>query len=140
MARTTATAVQGVLVSDYDATISLTPFIETASAIVDDLVEALTLAGLVLSTTRAELIERWVAAHCYATNDRPLQAAKTGDAQATYQGKTGLYLDATYYGQMALSLDASGLLKKLTSGMGGVVGGRWIGKTETEQLSYEQRN
>jgi hypothetical protein len=59
-------------------------------------------------------IERWLSAHLIAcTRDQQAQQeAVTGGAgvNVTYQGKTGLGLDATFYGQQVKVLDRTGLL------------------------------
>lgn len=58
-------------------------------------------------------IHKYLAAHFAALRDQRLQAERVADVSYTYQGKTGMYLEATHYGQMALTLDTSGTLANL---------------------------
>jgi hypothetical protein len=140
--RTTAGQVQGVLMSDYgakaDGTLpSLEPFIRPANAIVSRLAVAATAKGITLSTAELREIETWLAAHCYCLSDRAIASETTERSSATYQGKTGMRLEATLYGQMALSLDPSGCLQGLTSGRRASLA--WGGMTESEQSDYVDR-
>lgn len=140
MPRTTELAVQKVLLDDYDAGdgYDMTPFIETASSMVDDL-EAWGLGNNEpMAAAKLELIERWLSAHFYKTPDRPFQAAKTGDASATYQGQTGKGLEATYYGQTAVSLDPTGMLITLGEPRG-TADLDWLGKVPDDQIPYWER-
>ena len=111
--RTSSASVQGIL-NEYDSNISLTPFIDTATVVVDR-VEALDTAG-VLSSATLELIERWLAAHFYACTDQLPAAEGAGKSQTTWQGKTAMGLDFTQYGQMAKRLDFTGMLSSLDRG------------------------
>lgn len=58
-------------------------------------------------------IHKYLAAHFASLRDQRLQAERVADVSYTYQGKTGMYLEATHYGQMALTLDTSGTLANL---------------------------
>jgi hypothetical protein len=147
--RTNTTAVEKVLGVDYDPGTDeepgadLTPYIESASALVDDLAAKASAQGLTtLTASRKELIERWLAAHAYKLVDQPFAASSTGAqgsmAQATYQGKTGMYLEATKYGQMAISLDPTGLL--VTLGKRLVARCHWLGRPPSEQTDYVNRD
>lgn len=108
-----------------DATISLTPFIETASALVDEIA-----TESEHDATRLELIERYLSAHFYTLRDpRPVQEA-AGDVQVTYQSKVDLNLYTSHYGQHAMLLDTSGLLRKLSSGKKKTISVTWVGVEE----------
>jgi hypothetical protein len=109
--RTTSGAVEGII--EVDAAISLTPFIETASALVDEIA---TDSGH--DATRLELIERWLSAHFYAIRDPRTTQEKAGTVGASYESKVDLALDLTRYGQQAMVLDSSGLLRSLSSKKG----------------------
>jgi hypothetical protein len=137
VSRTTAALVKGVLMRDYDALEGpdLTPFIDTASAIVDMVAAQDAPPG----ATLLELIERWLAAHCYCMSDQPYAQTKTESTGATFQGTTGMHLTATKYGQTAIALDTTGYL----AGLG--VGRRrasfaWLGKRPSEQIPYDERS
>jgi hypothetical protein len=116
----------------------LTPYIDAASLLVDDVVECATNKGVTLSTAKKEMIERWIAAHAYAMSDQTYKRKKTGDAEGEYHGQTGMYLEATKYGQFALSLDPSGCLRALSRGV--AVQAFWLGKAPSEQVDYEDRD
>ena len=89
--------------------LSAVPFIEMASSIVDD-----SLVGQGFTAAKLELIERWLAAHLFASTVEPqIKSTKTLDAADIYVIKGGLGLNATTYGQMVQVLDTTGLLKAL---------------------------
>ena len=140
MARTTPSAVQAILMRDYDTvnSPSLDGFIDSASSIVDRVVLCATDKDISISTIDRELIERWLAAHFYAMSDQPYKEKETERARGVYQGLTGMYFEGTKYGQMAVTLDSSGCLSAI--GKRQVAGGFWSGKPPSEQLDYVQRD
>lgn len=138
MARTTSAAVQGVLGDDYDGSTSLTPFIDTATAMVDRVATCATSRDRTLTSAELELIERWLAGHLYAMSDQPYQSKTTGRASATFQGRTGMYLEATKYGQTAVNVDYSGCLASISKRR--VARGVWLGKAPSEQSDYIDRD
>jgi hypothetical protein len=146
MARTTPLAVQGILLDHYGATLagtnpSLSPFIESANAVVDRVAACAIARDKTLTTAELELIERWLAAHYYASApDQAKESRTTGRASAKYQGKTGMYLESTKFGQMAVTLDHSGCLVAIASQTRKVAGGFWGGFRPSEQTDYEDRD
>lgn len=143
--RTTSAAVKGILLSDYGETAagvdpSLTPFIETAAAIVDDVVECALAKDLTLSVPRKELIERWLAAHFYVMSDQVVKEERTEGAHAKYQGETNMYLEASKYGQQAILLDSTGCLAAIAAGGENTADGFWLGKPESEQIPLDERD
>ena len=138
MARTTAAAVKLVLNRDYDTRNlpDLTPYIDTASAMVDDLDECADARGYTIDSTRLELIERWLAAHCYALSDQPYTGRSTLGASGQFQGRTDMGLDATKYGQQAKALDKSGCL----AGAGATASILWGGQRPSAQTDYVDRD
>ncbi len=141
MARTTSIAVRGILLRDYDSVNSpdLTPFIESATVLVDRVVACATAKGITLSSTELELIERWLSAHSYCMNDPQYKEKTTGRAKAVFMGGgTPTGLGASRYGNMALSLDPSGCLKSSTEGKR--LGAYWLGLDPSEQTPVEQRD
>lgn len=76
MARTTKKAVQDLLLpgGDYDGKSDLTPFIDTASSIVTRVNTCAIAKGNTLTVAELELIERWLAAHCYQQSDKGYQS------------------------------------------------------------------
>ena len=145
MARTNSTNVQGVLRlgsqgGDYDDanSPSLTPFIDTATAIVDRVNTCATDREVTLTTAELELIERWLAAHCYVQTDQSYASKSTAGASASFHGQTGMGLENSKYGQMALSLDPSGCLKAISQSR--KVRAVWLGKIPSEQTDYVDRD
>ncbi|GIW60130.1 MAG: hypothetical protein KatS3mg087_1196 [Patescibacteria group bacterium] len=111
MARTTPALVSEILGSHYDGSSSLTSFIDTASAVVDQVESNDTKKKL--TPAMLELIERWLAAHFYLHADQIASSESVGGASASYQGQTGFALMSTIYGQTAVVLDTTGYLSKL---------------------------
>lgn len=123
--RTTAAAVQAVLLNEYD-TINipdLTTFIATASSIVDDLHAADT-AGVV-GTTKLERIECYLACHFFKQTDQMTSARTTNKVSGTFQGQTQMGFDYTPYGQTAKQLDNSRYLVAMDKG--GFIRADWLG-------------
>lgn len=132
--RTTADAVKAVLAPglDYDTrrNPSLLPFIEAASAIVDEIA-----AFEVYSNARLELIERWYAAYAYKVSDKDFTSRSTLGASGSFAGQTGTGLDANLYGQMVKQLDTAGVLGQVAS-TGTTVGGVWLGTGARDAKPY----
>lgn len=139
MARTNSNAVQAILGDNYDSNIDLDPFIDTASAVVDEIEDCASERDITMSSTLLELIERWLAAHFYAHADPLYQSRSTGGASATFQGQTGMGLESTVYGQTALRLDKSGCLAYMDE-KSEPVQVIWLGKPPSEQTPYWQRD
>jgi len=109
MARTTSASVEAII--EVDASISLTPFIEAANALVEEIASD---SGH--NNARLELIERWLAAHFYAMRDPRVTSERAGPVGASYQSAVALRLNSSQYGQMAMTLDTSGLLNTINAG------------------------
>lgn len=145
MPRTTSPEVEAILRpgsqgGDYDDDNepSLEPYIATASALVDRVATCATNKGITLSATELELIERWLAAHCYCLSDQTYASKSTEGASASFHGQTGMAIESTRYGQMALTLDVSGCLMALSKRQ--VASAGWLGKSDPDKLTYDQRN
>lgn len=138
MARTTSALVQGVLVDNWDGKTRLNPFIDAATLVVTRVLACATAKGYTLSSDELEMIERWLAAHFYAQQDRPYQSKSTKGASASFQGQTGMRLESTYFGQTALTIDTSGCLEALNNRQ--VARGFWLGRAPSEQTNYEDRD
>jgi hypothetical protein len=122
--RTTAAAVAGII--EVDTSISLTPFIETASELVTECCE-----DAEYTATRLELIERWLSAHFYAVRDQRASSETAGRVSESKQTKVDLGFDVTVYGQQAMRLDTAGGLaaldKRTQKGKVAAVGMTWLG-------------
>ena len=134
MARTTSEEV--ALIIEVDESVSLTPFIEAANALVTEKCSTVT----TYDADRLELIERWLAAHFYAIRDARPTHERAGSVGASYQSKVDLGFDVTHYGQMAMRLDTAGGLAALN--MEAKKGGArtatvtWVGKEDTNREDY----
>lgn len=138
MAYTTQAQVATVI--DITVGDDLTGAIDTAHQLVTDCCLSYTVP---YSDVKLELIERWLAAHCYAMN-RPrasLESASGGGGGVSQQfepSKAGFGLRETKYGSFAMSLDTGGNLALMQNTMdkrlGALPGGapaasiRWAGK------------
>lgn len=107
MARTTAANVR-LIMSTSLTDAQLAAFIETAHQIVTNEIEDSS-----VTSTKLELIERWLAAHFASVRTKQTASEKAGSVSATFQGQTAMHLEATHYGQNAMLLDDSGALAAL---------------------------
>lgn len=124
---------------DSDLELSLAPFIDTASALTDELSSADT-AGT-MGVTMLKQVEMYLAAHFYAAMRDPQYTSKsTSGASASFQGQTGQGFDSTYWGQTAKRLDLSGFLAKLDLPTRPKATLTWLGKPVSSQTDYEDRD
>lgn len=101
--RTTEAAVRKLIETDLT---DVSPFMEAASVIVDDIASANTVSG-----SRLELIERWLSAHFIEVKDpRASSESAGGVSQSFAMGSRGMYFELTFYGQQAMLLDSTGTL------------------------------
>lgn len=121
--RTTVELVGGICEVDED--IDLTPFIESASAMVDDCC-----LDSGYTDVKLELIERWLSACFYCMRELRVGSESIG-ISTSYQSSIGLGLDHNQYGQMAKRLDSAGGLaaldEKIKRGTTGRPGVFWLG-------------
>lgn len=141
--RTTTWAVQAILLNDFGETYTggfpdLDPFILTASVIVDRVRTCAVSKSVTLTAVELELIERWLAAHCYALSDQPYASKSESGGGGAFQGQTGMALDATKYGQQAQVLDYSGCLRAI--GRRQTASAAWVGKVPSEQIDVRDRS
>lgn len=131
--RTTPDLVKGILLNDYNVKQNpdLTPFITSASSLVDRCVTYAAKIGILITDTginsQMELVERWLSAHFYAINDRPYKSRSAQGASGSLDGNTGMNLQATLYGQTALMVDPTTYLGIIAAGGMKIVGGFWAG-------------
>lgn len=131
--RSTESAVKALLGLDYDVVRkpSLTVHVASASAVVDDLVTFATDEGITFTSTRQELVERWLACWFYTAVD-PLYS------QRSTLGVSGGFLRGKdEYKERASALDPTGALDALL--MNNVATMSWAGKSPLEQTDYEDR-
>ena len=114
--RTSSEAVAAIILVDTSNTPDLSPFIDTANAMVSQACVIDLASGVATgySDAHLELIERWLAAHFYAIRDPRIQSQGFGGASGAFQGQTQFNLASTSYGQQALLLDYQGGLARLS--------------------------
>lgn len=129
MVRTTTVLVGGII--EVDVKITLTPFIEVANELVTECCSEDD-----YTTTRLELIERWLAAHFYTVRDMRAETEKAGPVSERKQSKVDLGFDSSHYGQTAMRLDTAGGLTRLNEqtkqGKKPLVSVAWLGDEEAE--------
>lgn len=138
MARTDADSVVGILMKDWDCNMAVEPFIRTASVLISRVQDCASKKGITVDEDTLTEVETWLAAHLYSVSDRPYSQKRTQQAWARFQGTTGMGFDSSHYGQTAMQLDPSGCLKAINTGAR--ASARWLGKTKTEEIPYEDRN
>ena len=105
--RTTELDVSKII--ELDATIDLDPFIEVASALVDEVC----VPNVSYTATRLELVERWLSAFFYAIRDPRSNSESAGGVSASYQKTSAIGFDTNEWGQMAMRLATGGELSAL---------------------------
>ena len=128
--RTTSEAVEGII--ETEVTISLTPFIEVASLLVDKVCAPL--YDEVDDAAQLEMIERWLSAHFYAIRDPRRTQEVAGSVSEQFTSRVDLGLDLTWYGQQAKLIDTKGGLKVLDEAKAGALGIFWMGKDRRQEL------
>ena len=136
-----------IMVEDPDAAVTdrirrtLSSGIDAATALTDK-VSVLDAAGAdVLNDALLVQIEKYLAAHfaqSFASNQQVTTESSLG-ASSTFQGQTGMGLDATLFGQHAMILDVSGNLRELNEGVH-TVEVDWLGLAPSEQTDYSDRD
>lgn len=128
--RTTEAQVQGIIKTN--ASITITPFIEVANALVTELC-----ASSGYDDTRLELIERWLAAHFYSVRDAGRLTERAGPVSKQIESRVDLGFDVTRHGQMAMRIDTAGNLAALNEqskrGASITPGVTWLGTEEEEE-------
>lgn len=130
--RTTAEEVKEILGDNYDSVNCprLTPFIDVANVMIDDVVTCAATKGITHSAAKLRQMERLLAAHYYTISDPLYKSKQTADASATFMDRS--YLEA------AKMLDNSGCLTAAVSGQR--AGLTWLGKPPSEQYDYDERD
>lgn len=132
MARTTSALVGGII--ELDSSITITPFILVANELVTELCSSDD-----YTSTRLELIERWLSAHFYSVRDPRAEVEKAGPVSEKFQSKVDLGFDTSHYGQMAMRLDTEGglaaLNEQIKRGKKVTVGATWLGTADPTDIS-----
>ena len=86
----------------------ITPFLDAANMVVSG-----KCTGVEYGDSELKLIEVWLAAHFASVRDPQISKEKVGEANWTYDGKTGMGLNLTRYGQQVKILDYKSTLAEL---------------------------
>ena len=111
--RVTSEEVAQIIDYDTAAITDISPFITMANMMVNSRIGEGVLAEEVLKE-----IERWLAAHFVAIRDPRIKSESVDVISTSYQGQTGMGLQATLYGQQAMMLDTTGKLSKTKINIG----------------------
>ena len=130
MARTTDALVGGII--EVVATITLTPFIAVANALVT---ECCTDLAVDYTAAHLILIETWLAAHFYTIRDMRRTEERAGPVSERFQSAVDLGFSTSHYGQMAMRTDYYGGLaaldRRIKKGVRTPIMS-WLGKEEDE--------
>lgn len=110
---TTTTAVITLLADDYDQVTNLQQHIDTAYVTLARVLTCASRKKITYDAATKEILERWMAAHCYTQSDKAYANRTTAGGSGTFQGQTGQGWESSNYGQMACRLDWSGCLFNL---------------------------
>lgn len=134
MARTTSAAVILILGKDYDIVNNpdITGYIDTASAVVTRVIACAARKGITISTTEAELIERWFAAYLYTQMDPGYKSRHTLRSGGEFNRDPNAFLTG------AKAVDPSGCLDNAMKN--NRVRAFWLGKPVSDQIDYDDRN
>lgn len=138
--RTTFSAVEILLGGNYgelpDGTRpDLIPFIDAASAVVDDVAACGVRKGKPYSAARLELIERWLSAHYYTKMDPVYTTESTDKASGAYVRDADC---PEPYKSGALNLDPLGCLAAILKGAR--ASAFWLGKPPSQQTPAVDRS
>jgi len=141
MSRTTKANIEAIIELDPEVIpndAAMEPFILMANELVTECCTGDKGPSTAYTDARLELIERWLAAHCYTTRDPRYVNEKAGSVGATYQSKVDLGFDNSHYGQMAMRMDTNGGLaaldKQIKKGAS-KIGVAWLGTPAAEVSS-----
>lgn len=131
--------VQETLGRNYDGNAPLERWIRRAAATVARVIACATENGVTLSDEEKLLLEEALAAYYYTKMD-PMYSSKStsngmGSASGSFVGNPDC---PEWYKDLAISLDPSGCLKGILSGV--TAKGFWPGRYPASQTSYDDRN
>lgn len=124
--------VREILGRNYDGCSELKQFVQTANAVVDQAVTKASAEGESIAASTQTLMKTWMAAYYYTKMDPTYKSKSTLGASGSFNSSPDDYLKG------ATDLDPSGWLEAIVKKS--VAGAVWVGKTESEQLTWEERN
>ncbi len=93
---------------------------------------------MIMDADALTVLEGWLTAHFYQAADPGYNSRSTAGGSGAFNGQTTTGLGSTRFGVAALKMDTSGCLSLLDKRA--VAGGVWLGKTQSEQTTFEERN
>lgn len=109
--RVTGTEVKTIFETEMTSS-DLEPFIKSANALINSQSDMLELSDALLKE-----IEEWLSAHFASSKDQRISYQDFGLSKVKFQGEYKTSLNSTSYGQTAVSLDTSGTLQDIASGV-----------------------
>lgn len=128
--RTTVNEVKTALARNYDSAVDLSPYLKSASVVVDRLIVAAANKGYTLTSTELELIECWLSCWMYTQTDPMYKSKRTGSASGRYDDHT--YLNNAY------AVDWTNCLQNLIMNQKATL--VWGGKAVSEKVNFNDRN
>lgn len=111
----------------------LAPYLRKASLVMARVLAcAIYNKGDIPNADELEDMAKWLAAYYYTIMDPVYLSRSTASASGSFA------TDADRYKNAAMDTDPSGCLRTILSGA--TAGMFWAGKTETEQIDYDERN
>lgn len=138
MPRTNIDKVRSRLGRDYNGHGDLTQPIAIANNIVSHAVTRSAGDTYPMDSATALLCETELACHFYCVSDRVYNSRSTLSASGSFGGQLSKGLEYTPYGMSVKQIDITGWIEAIIEKQ--VVDVQWLGKTETEQLTFEERN
>lgn len=133
----TSDTVQAILGRDYQSGRDLTFALNAAAMMMRQVVACASRKGKTLAAEDVDTLTGWLAAHFYQMSDPGYQSKSTLGASGSFRGQTTQGLKATLYGQSAVDLDPTGCVAAVAASARAQA--VWLGKTEAQQLPYDQR-
>ena len=134
MPRVTSDMVISVLGANWDGTTVMDPFITSGNLMTNQVVACAARKGIAIDDATLTEIERWLSAFSYTQNDPEYRARSTASASGQFR----IAEEGNFLNQASL-LDPSGCVNALFIKRNRA-GARWLGKTVSEQLPFDQRN
>lgn len=132
MARTTQEKVKAILGDDYDGRRDLTAFIRPANILINKAVALAAANEETITSATATEAEGWVAAGLYIRSDRIFTSKNTLSASGSF------FIEKNENPYLKTAGEMDDTILAVLSGT--VVEAKWLGKLESEQLTYAERN
>lgn len=134
MPRVTNDMVTAVLGANWDGTTAMDPYVTSGNIMTNAVVACAARKGIAIDDATLAEIERWLSAASYVKTDPEYRSRSTSGAS----GQFVVAEEGNFLSQAAM-LDPSGCVNALFVKRNRA-GAAWLGKTQSEQLTFDQRN